>query len=87
MSVQGVEALVASVDERRAAVPDLPDHARRKALRVAAALRTQDVADAIGGISRTAVYHWETSCDPEPGPTRVAYARLLELLAERFPNV
>lgn len=88
--VARVDVLVASVDERLAAapdLPDLPDRARRRALRVAAGLRTQDVADAIGGVSRAAVYHWESGSQPKPGPARVAYVYLLARLAERFPEI
>ncbi|MFJ3671249.1 telomere-associated protein Tap [Streptomyces sp. NPDC090106] len=75
-----VDALLEQV-----AQDDLPEPVERRRLREAAGLSQAQIAAALG-TRREAVGNWEAGrTDPRP-PQRAAYARLLEGLAQRFPD-
>ncbi|MGW4881795.1 telomere-associated protein Tap [Streptomyces sp. NPDC004262] len=80
--------LFASVDAllEQAAAPDaLPAPAERKRLREAAGLSQDQVAKALD-VRRETVTGWEAGrTEPRP-PARAAYIRLLDGLADRFPD-
>ncbi|MDF3300245.1 telomere-associated protein Tap [Streptomyces tropicalis] len=68
----------------QAAAP-LPTPAERKRLREAASLSQEQIAQALD-VRRETVTGWESGrTEPRP-PKRAAYVRLLEGLAERFPD-
>ncbi|MFJ8871531.1 telomere-associated protein Tap [Streptomyces sp. NPDC102473] len=75
-----VDALLEQV-----AQDELPPPAERKRLREAAGLSQAQIARALAA-RREAVGNWETGRAEPRSPKRSAYARLLEGLAERFPD-
>ncbi|WP_229327485.1 helix-turn-helix transcriptional regulator, partial [Streptomyces sp. UNOC14_S4] len=62
---------------------DLPAPAERERLRTAYGLSRAEVADALG-VARTTVAGWETGRSEPQGPTRAAYARLLDGIAAQL---
>ncbi|GGV53448.1 telomere-associated protein Tap [Streptomyces spectabilis] len=75
-----VDALLEEV-----AQDDLPPPQERKRLREAAGLSQEQIAKALKS-RRETIGNWESGeTEPRP-PKRAAYARLLEKLAERFPD-
>ncbi|MEU5069132.1 helix-turn-helix transcriptional regulator [Streptomyces virginiae] len=59
----------------------------RAPLRRAAGLTQQQVAEAIG-VRPLAVLRWESGAvEPRNGPKRTAYSRLLQGLAQQYPDV
>ncbi|MEU9237141.1 helix-turn-helix domain-containing protein [Streptomyces subrutilus] len=78
---------VASVDVLLYAHAPLLPVAVRGPLRRAAGLSQQQVAEAIG-VQPLAVLRWEAgSVEPRSGPRRTAYSRLLQGLADQYPDV
>ncbi|MFF5788573.1 helix-turn-helix domain-containing protein [Streptomyces sp. NPDC012693] len=80
-SFQRVDALLERLDE----APILPPPRVRAQLRLAAGLTQQNIADALG-VKRMAVTRWELGQTSPRRPHRDAYIRLLNGLAERFPE-
>lgn len=62
----------------------LPQPNVRQQLRLAAGLTQAEVADAIG-VQRVAVARWEAGLTQPHRGNRLAYARLLRRLAEKYP--
>ncbi len=60
---------------------DLPPPARCKALREAAGLSQQEVAEAVG-VTRQAVGHWETGARRPSGPILGRYVEALRVLED-----
>ncbi|GKQ37194.1 helix-turn-helix transcriptional regulator [Streptomyces sp. A012304] len=60
---------------------DLPTPAQRRALREAAELSQQELADVVG-VSKQAVSHWEAGIRTPRGPLLYRYAEALRALQE-----
>ncbi|MFJ9522457.1 helix-turn-helix domain-containing protein [Kitasatospora sp. NPDC101801] len=78
-------ALFRAVDALLARTEELPPPTERARLRRAARLTQQQIADALR-VKRETIWTWEKGRVEPRTPQREAYARLLQGLAERFPE-
>lgn len=77
------EAVANRVEARSAALPVLPDLPQRIAIRRAAGLTQQDMAEIVG-VNRSAVAHWEAGRAEPTGPKLHSYAQALAAM-QRLP--
>jgi DNA-binding transcriptional regulator YiaG len=78
-----LEALVAVAHRRREVHQQLPEPARRTAIRLRAGLTQGEMADVLG-VSRQAIARWEAGERSPSGENLTAYVTLLERLGAEF---